>query len=81
MPDLKHGSGTKKVPYHLQQRYENKQRCAQESDENRSFEKNNVAKMTESRISLEYLDKSALITQCKASKDYNPCKLLSNRVF
>ena len=70
MPDLKHGSGTQKVPYHLHQRYENKQKFAQESDENGSFEKNNVAQMTESRISLEYLDKSALITQCKAYEDY-----------
>ena len=70
MPDLKHGSGTKKVPYHLHQPYENKQKFAQEYDENGSFKKKNVGKMTESRISLEDLDKSALITQCKAYEDY-----------
>ena len=45
------------------EKYENKQKFAQECDENCCFNKKNVENLTESRISLEDLDKSALITQ------------------
>ena len=69
MPDLKHGSGTETVPYHLQ-RYENEQKLVQECNDNDGFKKKNVSKLTRNRIPSEHLDKSALVTQCKAYEDY-----------
>ena len=62
MPDLKHGSGTEKVPYHHKRYENNMQTLAQECDEN--------GIINEKNIPLEHLDTSVLVMQCKAYEEY-----------
>ena len=70
MPDLKHGSGTDKVPYHHKRYENNMQALAQDCDETGIINEKNIGKLSETRIPLEHLDKSVLVMQCKAYEEY-----------